>query len=108
MDSFGEPEDESAVSEVLSAVTPQASTELARNLIDAVAASDAGQLGAMLIDLYSSLTPATRGNAIDVLLRRPGTTKTLLDAIESGTIRASDLSLEQVERLQATSLGHVA
>jgi hypothetical protein len=89
------------VEEVLSAVTPQASVELARGMIEAVATSRAAQLGTLLVDLHPNLTPATRGTAIDVLLRRPAMTETLLAAIEAGTIRAGDLGLEQIERLQA-------
>jgi hypothetical protein len=83
------PTKDSAVEEVLSAVTPQASVELARGMIEAVATSRAAQLGTLLVDLHPNLTPATRGTAIDVLLRRPAMSETLLAAIEAGTIRVS-------------------
>jgi putative heme-binding domain-containing protein len=61
----------------------------------------APELGTVLVERWGQLTPQARQQAVGVLLRRPGWTKSLLDGIEEGKLGAADLSLDVSQRLLA-------
>jgi hypothetical protein len=85
--------------EVLKLLTPTASPELARGLLDAVGRSEAAGVGAALIDRVPSLTPAVKPAAVRNLLGRADWTELLLDAAEKGTFSLAELSLDQKQGL---------
>ena len=94
-----QPEEISVTERLLDSATPQAPPELSAALIRALGESTAPELGAVVVERTSALTPSSREAAIDLLLGRPQLTDDLLDAIDEGAIRASDLSLLQKQRL---------
>jgi hypothetical protein len=68
-------------------------------LIEAVSASRAEETGNLLVDRLAGLTPVARKAAFRVLLSRPQWTIALLDGIESGSIAATELALDQRQAL---------
>jgi putative membrane-bound dehydrogenase-like protein len=88
-------DDEATAELVLSGVTPQAAPDRAQGLLAALARSARPETGAALIARWTNLTPTTRPTAVEVLMRRPAWTRALLDALESGAINRSDLSIQQ-------------
>jgi putative heme-binding domain-containing protein len=68
-------------------------------LIGTLRDCSAPELGAEVLGRIGSFTPAAREAALDLLLSRPALTTDLLDALETGEIRVSDLSLTQKQRL---------
>ncbi len=48
---------------------------------------------------WPQLTPTGRGEAVDLLLKRPAWANALLDAVEKGGVDPADLSVEQAQRL---------
>lgn len=87
--------DADAAKDVLKLVTPTTPPEFAGGLLDAVGHSEAAEVGAAVVELLPSLTPAVRPAAIRLLLARADWTKPLLTALDKGGIRLSDLSLDQ-------------
>jgi putative membrane-bound dehydrogenase-like protein len=61
------------------------------------------ELSSAMIDRWSTLTPAVRERAADVLLKRPERTSDLLRAMEQGIIQRRDLSLMQAVALRQHS-----
>jgi putative membrane-bound dehydrogenase-like protein len=57
-------------------------------------------VGTELIRRWSSLTPRVRSEALAALTARPERATALLNAVQAGTIRATDLSTAQVKFLQ--------
>jgi putative heme-binding domain-containing protein len=92
-------QEESAVKDVLKRITPQTSPELAVGLVRALVLSQSSALGTELSDRFASMTPLTRAAGISVLISRPDSTRSLLDAIDKGTVQLSELSLDQKEAL---------
>jgi putative heme-binding domain-containing protein len=87
--------DESAAIPLLDVISPRTSTELASGLLAAIGKSETDALGPLLIDRLPSQTPAVRAAGIAVLLSRPVWTKSLVEALSSGVLAWSDLSLDQ-------------
>ncbi|MBI5760149.1 MAG: ThuA domain-containing protein [Planctomycetales bacterium] len=93
--------DAEAPADLLKLISPRTSPELAKGLLEAVAKSESREAGATIVASLGSLTPASRPVAIRVLLSRADGTKSLLDAVESGTLRLAELSLDQKQALAA-------
>jgi putative membrane-bound dehydrogenase-like protein len=91
--------DASAVSALLGQITPQATPALTRGLLDALGQSTTDAVGPALVKRWAELTPAARGPAIGVLLRRPAWTRALLAGLEQGQVDKTDLSIEQAQLL---------
>ncbi|MEZ6063027.1 MAG: ThuA domain-containing protein [Planctomycetaceae bacterium] len=87
------------VSSVLDNVTAQSSPAIAAGLIEAAGLSRAADVGEVIVENASGLTPQSKSVAVRVLLSRPDTTAALLDAIESRTLELGDLSLDQKQAL---------
>ncbi|HVJ84954.1 MAG TPA: PVC-type heme-binding CxxCH protein [Caulifigura sp.] len=98
--SFRSTSDET-VAKVLELVTPKTPSDFASDVIATLESSQAPGLGTQLVERLPSLSPAARNAAIRVLLGRPATTITFLDAAEAGTLQLSDLSLDQKQALSA-------
>ncbi|HEX7446185.1 MAG TPA: PVC-type heme-binding CxxCH protein [Pirellulales bacterium] len=80
-------------------VSPRTSPELAAGLIDALAASEAAEVGPALIEQFAVLTPAAKSAAVRVLLGRPGLTRALLDGVAERKLQLGDLTLDQKQAL---------
>jgi putative heme-binding domain-containing protein len=83
------------------AASPRTSPDVAAGLIDALAASDADEVGAALVDKFAALTPAAKKAAIRVLLGRPASTRVFLDGVAAGKVPLADLTLDQKQALAA-------
>lgn len=100
--------DGQAAATLLELVTPRTSPAVAAGIIDALAASEAGETPSILVARFGSLTPSGRRAAIRVLLGRPTATAALLDAMSVGKIPLADLSLDQQQALAAHPNGQLA
>ena len=78
-----------------SAIAP----ELGLGIIQTLRHSDAPDLGSVMLEQLGSMTPTIREGAIELMLSRPAMAAELLTAVESGTIKFSELSLIQKQRL---------
>lgn len=94
-----DPEDAEAITTILNRITPQTPPELATELLRSLQASESSELGSQLVDHLLQLTPATRPAAVAVLLTRPASTMALLEGINDGVIRLSELSPDQRQML---------
>ncbi len=93
------PDDSDVVSALLEEVTPQMSPELAGGILEGLSKSSAPELGEMLVERATGLTPAMRQVVLQVLLSRPATTAALLEGIAAGQLQLSELSLDQKQGL---------
>jgi uncharacterized protein len=91
--------DRSVLESLLAEVSPKASPALAAGILDAVGQATSPELAAVLIEHWSQLTPRLRQKGIAILLSRPEWSRALLDALDKGTISATDLSLDQTQQL---------
>ncbi len=98
-DLIGMADDAASAAKILEQINAQASPALTRGLLEALGQSRAEEVAAAVVKRWGQLTPATRPAALTLLLRRPAWTKTLLGALEKGTIDRSDLSIDQVQFL---------
>lgn len=87
------------VQALLEMITPRTSIDLARGLLEAVGRSEAPEAGAAILARAASLTPTVRPTAIRLVLSRTDWTRPLLDALESGSLPAAELSLDQKQAL---------
>src|SRR5262249_46341844 len=97
-----------AAEQLVELLTPAASPELSHGLLEALARSEAPNVGPALIKVSVSLTPTVRATALRVLLGRPQWTTLFLDAVEKGTLSLSDLSLDQKQSLSGHVNGKIA
>jgi putative membrane-bound dehydrogenase-like protein len=95
------PADDKALEQVLEIISPRTGPSLTAGLLDAVAGSKSATLGESILKRLDTWTPAARAAALRILLSRPATTKPLLDALEKGTVKLTDLDLDQKQALAA-------
>jgi putative membrane-bound dehydrogenase-like protein len=93
------PGDAEAVRTLLATLTPRSAPDFTTGLIDAVGKSESPEAGAALIEALPALTPSSRPQALRVLLGRADWTPALLDAIDAGSVRFTELSLDQKQAL---------
>lgn len=86
---------------VLAVITPRASAELAAGLIDAAMQSDSPEIGATLAKNLGTMTPSSRPVVLRALLGRTAWTPALLDAVETGQVQWTEISLDQQQALTA-------
>lgn len=86
--------DAALVKTLLGQITPQTSQDLARGLVEAIGKSEAS-VGKEIIDASSGWSPSIRNLALRLLAQRTTWTPALLDACEKGTLRLTDLPLDQ-------------
>ena len=96
-----DPDNEASIEMIVDTISPGISPALADSLIEALADANAELVGAQLAALGPNLTPELRRKTIQVMLRRPASTQSLLQAIEQGRYAASDLRLDQKQALAA-------
>ncbi len=76
--------------------------ELRAAAVAALARTGNVEVPGLLLSAWASHTPALRGQILDVLISRPAWTGALLDAVEKGTIAASQVDARRRQQL-ATS-----
>ena len=91
--------DRAVLESLLTEVSPKASPALAAGILDAAGQATSPELAAVLIEHWSQLTPRLRQKATAILLSRPEWSRALLDALDKGTVSATDLSLDQSQQL---------
>jgi putative membrane-bound dehydrogenase-like protein len=87
------------VHRLLEMITPRTSPELARDMLEAIAHSDATGVGAELVGRLPSLTPGVRAAGLRVVLGKADWTQALLDAAVAGKFKLSELTLDQRQAL---------
>lgn len=87
------------VTSLLEVITPQTQPEVAIGFIRSLQGSDAPGLGDALVERIGELTPAVRQAAVAVMLARPEPTRSLLTAIDTGTVQLDELTLDQKQAL---------
>jgi uncharacterized protein len=103
-----QPRETSAVVDLLESISPRTPPEIAQGILEAIRASEAVESGSELVSRYASWTPAVQQTAISLLLVRRDWTRSLLEAIEQGTIRGADLTLDQKQGLSSHPDGALA
>ena len=76
-------------------LTPQLAPETGIAAINSLEAASVEGLAQQLLELRQSLGPKLGGQILTFLLSRTDSTQHLLDAIENGRVRFSDLKLDQ-------------
>lgn len=94
-----EPRDVEVARRLLELATPKSRSDLKVAVIWALRQSEATNLGPMVLEHVVRLTPSAREAAFELLLSRSNLAAGLLDALEKGRIKLSELSLIQKERL---------
>ncbi len=77
------------------------SPELAAGLLDATAQSKAPGVGAALAETLTKLRPRERSRALRIMLGRSDWSPALVDALERGQAKISELALDQKQALSA-------
>jgi putative membrane-bound dehydrogenase-like protein len=91
--------DRAVLESLLGEVTPKVSPTLASGILDAAGQATSPELAPVLVERWNQLTPRLRQQAAAILLGRPAWSAALLDAMDKGTVSASDLSLDQSQQL---------
>ncbi len=94
-------EDLQTTESLLELVTPQTAPAVATGILEAFRRSRADGLGELVLSKLDSLTPQVRPAAIRTLTARGETTRTLLEAMESGRVGRQELPLDQQQSLLA-------
>jgi putative heme-binding domain-containing protein len=85
---------------VLKQVTLLSPPALATGFVNALTESRHAETGQAVIETWSRFTPAVRRAATGALMRRPEWTRSLLDAVDKGTIHRTDLAAEHWSQLK--------
>jgi putative heme-binding domain-containing protein len=96
------------IGRIAALVTPLAPPALVTGLLDALSESRAPETAAMVLSRWTNLTPATRRGGIALLMRQPGWTKTLLEALEKDEVAKTDLAAEHWQQLKLSPDREVA
>ncbi len=87
-------DDISLAKTVLGLISPRSDADFALEVLEVVGRSEAA-IAKDLLEASTGWSPAIRGVAMRLLAQRPAWTPTLLDACEVGTVRITDLPLDQ-------------
>ena len=94
-------DDTTTVNAILQQVTLLAPPDVASGLLTALTQSESPEIGVKIAKQWAAFTPAAKRTAINVLMRRPEWSKTLLEAIENQTIVKIDLAPEHWVQLNS-------
>jgi putative heme-binding domain-containing protein len=86
---------------ILDQINSLTSPDLSAGFIGALAESRNPETGRLLLAHWSSLAPSARRVAIGTLLRRVEWANSLLDAVEAGAIRSTDIARENWTQLKS-------
>jgi putative membrane-bound dehydrogenase-like protein len=89
-----------AIEAARSLLDPQESMETQRQAIDHLGGTSDRRAAAVLVDAWPVLSARARERAFRHLIGRPEWTRSLLDAIEAGDVRATDLGPIRLHRLR--------
>lgn len=89
------PTDARVVQQLLDLITPRTPPDIATGLLGAVQLSEDTGTGKLVLQRLPGLTPAIRAAGMAALLSRPEWTRALLDAANEGTVKLTDLTLDQ-------------
>ncbi len=95
-----QPNDDAMVDKILKTISPQTSPNVAAGFLSSLINSKAARVAPAIIEKLSSLTPDLKESALRVLMARPETTRSLLNAISEGKVAMSDLQLDQRQALR--------
>jgi putative heme-binding domain-containing protein len=87
--------DSATATTILELITPRTPPALGQGLIDAIGRSESPDVGQILAERLSALTPQLRATGLRVLLSRAEWTRALIDALNSGKLPLGDLTLDQ-------------
>jgi putative membrane-bound dehydrogenase-like protein len=93
--------DSDLATQLLQAITPRSSPELAKGIVESVSRSEAPEVGASLLASLNTVTPQVRPAILRALLGRGDWTPSLLKAVDRGILQLNDLSLDQKQALAA-------
>lgn len=88
---------------LLGLIAPAQPQSIQSAAIAALDALDQGDLATALLQRWPALSPRVRETAATALVKRPARARLLLDALEAGKLRKSDLSGSQVSALRQSS-----
>lgn len=86
---------------ILEVIGSNVAPDLATGLLARVSTMTAALIGQPIADIAARSTPVVREAALEVLLKRPETTRILMDELKAGTITTADLTLVQRQQLSA-------
>ncbi|MFQ3592134.1 MAG: c-type cytochrome, partial [Gemmataceae bacterium] len=95
------PEEESIAQQIVERIDARSSPELAGGLLDALTLSKAPATPRLILQRLPFWTPATKSVALRALLGQAKWALALLEAADKGSIRLSELSLDQKQALAA-------
>jgi putative membrane-bound dehydrogenase-like protein len=84
---------------LLAEVAPKASPTLSAGILDAAGSAESPEVAPALIEHWNQFTPRLRQTSVAILLSRPEWSRALLDALDKGSVSATDLSLDQSQQL---------
>ena len=84
---------------VLDLISPRTPPALGQGFLEAIGKSEAAEVGAAVVTRLPALTPTLRTTGLRILLSRTEWTPALLDALDSGKLPFSDLTLDQKQAL---------
>ncbi|MDA1138083.1 MAG: ThuA domain-containing protein [Planctomycetota bacterium] len=91
--------DAEAVKTLLALVTPKTTPALAQGFIQSVGRSETAEAGSALVASLPGLTPSSKTEVLNTLLKRSEWTASLLDAAERGELSLALLPLAQQQNL---------
>ncbi len=87
--------------QILGQINAKAAPPLASGMLNAAGLAPSAEVGELVVGRWGQFTPALRRQALELLMKRPEWTKALLDGIEAGDVSATDLAIDQSQRLSA-------
>jgi putative membrane-bound dehydrogenase-like protein len=91
--------DQATENVVLQQISPRASPEFVRGILDTLGESASEKIGTAIVGRWRELTPLARSSALALLLRRPAWTRSLLKGLQQGQIDPSDLGIDHAQQL---------
>lgn len=95
------PRDAAVPPKLTALISPRTSPTLAAGLVESLARGESPAVGPTLIEVLPSLTPSVRPSVARALLARREWTSALVDGLERGALRPSELTLDQKQALAA-------
>ncbi len=95
-----QPEDDGLVTKMLDSISPQTPSAIATGILNALVGSKSKLIGPSVIERFADWTPDSRGAAVRLLMARPETTLSMLEAMKSGSLQMADLQLDQRQALR--------
>ncbi len=91
--------DRDALERLAGSLSPRTSPTLATGLLGAIGSTSSGEVAAVLLERWEQFTPQMRSQTIELLMRRPEWTQALVEALASDQLAATDLAIDQAQRL---------